>query len=66
MGTEILDLKPVLNVHGYEDIRHVRFGTQMNADYTDYFLKLSKTFLLISGSGPKFSKRPTSISVALR
>jgi len=31
-----------------------------------YFLKLSNTFLLISGLGPKFSKSPTSISVAFK
>ena len=31
-----------------------------------YFLKLSKTFLLISGLGPKLSSNPTSISVAFK
>jgi hypothetical protein len=40
-----------------------RSFTQINAD--NYFLELSKAFLLISGLTPKLIKRPTSISVAL-
>ena len=35
-------------------------------DTNDYFLLLSKTFRFISGFGPKFNKRPTSISVAFK
>ncbi len=42
MGAEILDLEPVFNVYGYEDVGHVRFGTQINTDGHRLFPEIVK------------------------
>ena len=42
MGAEVLYLEPVFNVYGYEDIRHVRFGTQITTDKHRLFPEIIK------------------------